>query len=51
VLAPSEWYERYDRRIEDMRPPEIEPRRDAFVAQVGADGFYFLDALLGADAL
>ncbi len=50
ALAPSEWHERYDRRVEDMRLPEVGPKRDAYVAQVGADGFDLLDALAGAGA-
>ena len=50
VFAPPEWHERYDRRIEDMRVPEVGPKRDAFVGQVGADGFRLLDVLAGADA-
>jgi len=45
ALAPPEWYERYGRRIEDMRLPETGPRRDAYVAQVGVDGCRLLDAL------
>jgi len=50
ALAPSEWHERYDVRVENMRLPEVGPKRDAFVAQVGADGFCLLDALAQADA-
>src|SRR5215218_6212860 len=50
ALASPEWHERYDRRIEDMRLPETGPKRDAYVAQVGADGFCLLAALDGADA-
>jgi len=50
AFAPPEWHERYDRRIEDVRLPEVGPKRDAFVGQVGADGFRLLDALAGADA-
>ena len=49
-LAPAEWHERYDRRIEDMRLPEAGPKRDAYVAQVGTDGFLLLDALDAAGA-
>lgn len=49
VLAPLEWHDRYDVRIEDMRLPEAGPKRDAFVSQVGADGFRLLDALAEAD--
>jgi IS5 family transposase len=47
ALAPPAWHERYDRRIEDMRLPEAGPRRDAYVAQVGLDGFLLLDVLDG----
>ncbi len=50
ALAPPEWHERYDVRIEDMRLPEAGPKRDAFVAGVGADGFFLLDALAQPDA-
>ena len=49
TLALPEWFERYGRRIEDMRLLETEPKRDAYVAQVGADGFFLLDALGGVD--
>src|SRR5918998_5566182 len=50
ALAPSAWFERYGRRIEDMRLPETGPKRDAYVAQVGTDGCRLLDALAGPDA-
>jgi len=49
-IAPPDWYERYDRRIEDMRLPETGPKRDAYFIQVGVDGFLLLDALDRADA-
>src|SRR5829696_7682963 len=49
-LAPPEWHERYDRRVEDRRLPKTEPQRDAYVAQVGTDGFLLLNAIDGADA-
>jgi len=49
VLAPPEWHERYDVRVEDMRLPEAGPKRDAFVAGVGADGFFLLDVLAQPD--
>jgi transposase len=49
-LALPEWHERYDRRIEDIRLPEVGPKRDAFVSQVGADGFRLIDALAQTDA-
>jgi hypothetical protein len=50
ALAPAEWHERYDRRVEDMRLPDAGPTRDAYAVQVGADGFLLLDALDGAEA-
>src|SRR4051794_13278044 len=50
TLAPPEWHERYDRRVEDRRPPKTETPRDAHVAPVGADGFFLLDSIDGADA-
>ena len=49
-LALPEWHERYDRRVEDMRLPETGPKREAYVAQVGADGYRLLKALEGANA-
>ena len=48
AVAPPEWHERYDRRVEDMRLPDGGPRRDAHAVQVGRDGFRLLDALDGA---
>ncbi len=50
ALAPPAWHERYDRRIEDMRLPEAGSKRDAYVAQVGSDGFLLLDTLDGEGA-
>ena len=50
ALAPAEWHERYDRRVEDMRLPDARPKRDAYAVQVGVDGFLLLDALDGAEA-
>src|SRR3954447_7786179 len=50
ALAPPEWHERYDRRVEDRRLPKTEPQRDAYVAQAGADGFLLPDAIDGAEA-
>jgi len=50
ALAPTEWHERYDKRVEERRMPEVGPKRDAYVAQVGVDGFRLLDALARSDA-
>jgi transposase len=49
ALAPLEWHERYDRRIEDMRLPASGPKRDAYAVQVGVDGVRLLDALDGVE--
>src|SRR5829696_1827910 len=49
-LAPPEWHARDDRRVEDRRLPKTEPKRDAYVAQVGTDGFLLLDVIDRADA-
>jgi transposase len=44
-LAPTAWYERYSRRIEDTRLPQGQAKRDAYAHLVGEDGFALLDAL------
>ena len=49
-IAPPEWYERYDRRVEDTRLPNSAPKREAYAAQVGTDGFHLLDAIKGVVA-
>lgn len=49
-VAPHEWYQRYGRRIEDMRLPDKQSERDAYARMVGADGYYLLDLLETADA-
>ena len=50
AIAPPDWHERYDRRVEDMRLPDTPPKREAYAAQVGTDGFALLDALDRAGA-
>ena len=50
AFAPADWHERYDKRVEERRMPEVGPKRDAYVVQVGADGFRLLDALARSDA-
>ena len=49
-IAPPDWHERYDRRIEDTRLPGTPAKREVYAAQVGADGFGLLGALNGVDA-
>jgi len=49
-LAPLAWYERYGKRIEDVRLPRDQADREAYAQMVGEDGFHFLDALEAAEA-
>src|SRR3954466_13428052 len=35
AVVPTDWHERYDRRIEDMRLPATGPKRDAYTILVG----------------
>ena len=44
-VAETDWHKRYDHRVEEARLPSAGPKRDAYVAQVGADGFRLLDAI------
>ena len=44
-VARPDWHEHYDRRVEDTRLPDTPPKREAYAAQVGTDGFTLLDAL------
>ena len=44
-VAPPDWHERYDRRVEDARLPEAAAKREAYAVQVGTDGYLLLDAL------
>jgi transposase len=43
------WFERYVRRIEDYRLPKSQEKREALALEIGADGFFLLDALDGAE--
>jgi transposase len=45
ALTPQEWFERYERRIEEARLPKQRPERDAYTLVVGNDGFALLDAV------
>ena len=49
-FAPLEWYERYGKRIEDVRLPRDQADREAYAQMVGEDGFHFLDAVEAAEA-
>jgi len=48
-LAPLAWYERYGKRIEDVRLPRDKADREAYALMVGEDGFSFLDAVEAAE--
>ena len=43
--VPTEWFERYSRRIEEYRLPKGEQARADYAALIGADGFHLLAAL------
>ena len=45
ALAPSAWYERYGRRVENYRLPKTEAARAALAAEIGADGRRLLGAI------
>ena len=45
AVAPVDWHERYDRRVENARLPESAAKREAYAVQVGADGYLLQDAL------
>jgi transposase len=49
-FAPLAWYERYGKRIEDVRLPRDQADREAYAQMVGEDGFHFLDAVEAAEA-
>jgi transposase len=48
-IAPIPWYERYGKRIEDTRLPQVEAARTAYAEQVGRDGLLLLDILDAAE--
>jgi transposase len=43
--VPSDWYERYGRRIEEYRLPRAQAEREAYTRQVGSDGAWLLAQL------
>lgn len=50
ATAQPEWIERYSRRGEEFRLPQKPTQREAFVEQVGADGYALLDAVCAAES-
>src|ERR671925_482397 len=49
-FAPLAWYERYGKRIEDVRLPRDKADRETYAQRVGEDGFCFLYAVEAAEA-
>ena len=45
AMAPSHWYERYGRRVENYRLPKTEATRLALATEIGADGQHLMTAL------
>ena len=48
--VPQEWYDRYERRMEDFRMPKEASKREALVQQIGQDGFDLLEWVNQVDA-
>ena len=48
-IAPDEWYERYERRVETYRLPTSKAKQDAYAQQVGEDAYYLLACLEASD--
>jgi transposase len=45
ALAPSAWYERYSRRVENYHLPKTDEARQALAATIAADGQHLLKAI------
>lgn len=50
IHAPQEWYDRYERRMEEFRMPKEAKKRDALIEQIGRDGSDLLTWVREADA-
>jgi transposase len=48
--VPQEWYDRYEKRMEEFRLPKEATKRDVLAQQIGQDGYYLLKLVRGADA-
>jgi transposase len=48
-IAPSEWYDRYETRIEESRLPRQKKERETWVKAVGKDGIYLLTSIYESD--
>src|SRR4029453_2416722 len=50
TVTPWAWYDRYGRRIEDVRLPQDKAEREVYAQMVGEDGFHCLGALEALEA-
>ena len=48
--VPQEWYDRYEKRMEDFRIPKEASKREAWAQQIGQDGFKLLAWINQEDA-
>jgi transposase len=48
--VPSEWYDRYGRRVEDYRLPQGAEARERYAQAIGADGFALMQLVTSQDA-
>ena len=49
AIAPDEWYDRYERRVDTYRLPTSKVKQDAYAQQVGEDAYYLLACLAASD--
>ncbi|MCX5095932.1 IS1182 family transposase [Streptomyces sp. NBC_00365] len=50
ALAPEEWFDRYERRVDAFRLPVGDAARTEYAMTIGADGFALLAAVYSPDA-
>src|SRR5262249_56005452 len=50
VNIPSEWGDRYGKRVDEWRLPEKEKDREIYIQMVGQDGAALLDAVWSEEA-
>jgi transposase len=50
TLVTSDWFDRYGTRVEEYRLPKGKEAREVYAAQIGADGFRWLEASDADDA-
>jgi len=48
--VPQEWYDRYEKRMEEFRLPKEASKRAALIQQIGQDGWCLLEWVRQADA-